>query len=103
LQRKTPLRAKTGLKRKTGLRAQSSKQAARRRQWSAITKAKLERGEQCVDGPAECRGPIDGDHIIPTGRGGPWTEDNHALRCRHHHEIKHGIRVVESNPQWGTA
>lgn len=94
---------RSGLQRKTPLRKRSKKQAANQRDWNAITRSKLERGETCVDGPVGCAGPIDGDHIVPRGRGGAWTEDNHALRCRRHHDIKHGIRVVESEPQWGTA
>lgn len=72
------------------LRQQSPTARARQEGWNEITRAKLARGESCVDAHvSRCAGPIDGDHDIQRSLGGKWDEDNHRLRCRKHHDLKH--------------
>lgn len=79
------------LARRTPLRQQSPKQAARQKEWSKITRSKIERGETCVDAHlSRCAGPLDGDHEVQRSLGGKWDESNHSLRCRKHHDLKHG-------------
>lgn len=104
LKRGKPLERRARLTTTTRLRPRAPKQAARQREWNEITREKLERGESCVDARvSRCAGRIDGDHLVPTGRGGPWTEDNHRLRCRKHHDRKHGKPWAEETAgAWGT-
>lgn len=69
----------------------SPKQAERQRQWNAITRQKIEDGQTCVDAYlSRCSGPLDGDHDLSRSLGGKWDEENHRLRCRKHHDRKHG-------------
>lgn len=68
---------------RTPLRRRSAKRARLQRQWNAITARKIAAGMTCemrIDGVCLTT-PTQGHHRLPVGRGGKWTEANHALSC----------------------
>lgn len=66
-------------------------------QWErhkAVNEAMRRAGYQCqareVWPDVECAGGLDGDEIVPRGRGGdPLDPENVQILCRAHHNAKH--------------
>lgn len=85
---------------RTPLAPASDKRKDEKRDWMLIKKAML-RAQLLTNGHTSCMEcgaqnpkPIDLDHEIPSGKGGPWTVSNAVLKCRPCHAEKHGT------PKW---
>lgn len=119
LEQKTPLKAKTSLKsrtrlksngfhlKQTPLRKVSDKQKAELRLRAKIKSQLIKEAPKDSRGIvlcSECGRPVDWDwrsckggdlsHELSLGRGGKTTKENSAIRCRHCHNKRHGVREI---------